>query len=369
MRNLLFVFYVVLVWVLSMVNASGLGIAYNTPAITNVLILLWFVIFVNKRVIKRAIDRNPVLALFTIISFIIFPVLIYGSWEGLSYLMMLPMVYCFSEQKVSDKLMKISGYVVAGLGLLILYIYNTTIILSGWNDNHISMIGLFSYAYYSISLYGNMSGRKLTVGLLISLLYLILLFKTESRSSSIFIVLALILAYSGNLFRKILAKRSFVFFALNVPLLVSLVCIFLPELFIFQYFDEWSLEHYDKTALNGRDELWIEAYDRLFDTYLIGEGEFLINHHNSAVAVISVFGVIGYLCWYKIFAKPISFMCRYASDNLMFGFISSFFLIFWQQSFELGFVNSTPNMIPYMILGLGLARARDLQRHLHSYVG
>lgn len=369
MRNLFFVLYIILAWVLSMVNTSGLGLAYNTPVVTNVLILIWLSFFVKKKVLLKYIIINPFLTFFTVLSFIILPLVTSHSYEGLSYLMMLPMVYCFSGQRVSDKLMTFSGYIVAVLGLSVLYIYANTDMISGWNENQISMIGLFSYIFYSISLYGNMSGRKFTIGLVVSLLYVTMLLNADSRSSAIFVVLAMVLAYSGDIFRKLLIKRQFVFIALNIPLIVSLVCILLPDLFIFQYFDEWSLKYYDKTALNGRDELWMEAYNRLFDTFLIGEGEFLINHHNSAVAVISVFGVIGYLCWYKIFAKPIRFMCRYASDNLMFGFISSFFLIFWQQSFELGFVSSSPNMIPYMILGLGLARARDLHRRIYANIG
>ena len=66
-------------------------------------------------------------------------------------------------------------------------------------------------------------------------------------------------------------------------------------------------------------------------------------------------------------AKPIDFMRKFINDDLIFGFISSFLLIFWQQSFELGFVNASPNMIPYMILGLGIARARDLNLRLQKY--
>lgn len=364
MKNILFIIYVVLAWVLSMVNTSGLGIVYDTPAKTNVLICLWCLVLIAKKGgFPRAVRVNSQLAFFTILSFVILPLLTAGSWEGGSYLMMVPLVFCFSELKVTAKIMLISGYIVAGLGLFILYVYSRTEILSGWNDNHISMIGLFSYIYYSISLYGNMTGRKLTIGLLISFLYVTMLNSTDSRSASIFIALSLILAYSGDIFRWLLLKKKFVFWALNVPLIVSLICIFFPNLFIFEYFDRWSMENFGKSAFNGRDLLWIESYERLFDTYLIGEGEFLINHHNSAVAILSVFGVVGYVCWYKLLSKPLQFMRGFSSDDLLLGFISSFFLIFWQQSFELGLVHSSPNMIPYMILGLGVARAREIKRY------
>lgn len=361
MKNLFFILVVTLAWVLSLVNTSGLGMTYDTPGKTNMLILLWLIVLLAmKGNFSKTIRANGQLAFFTILSFVVIPLLTAGSWEGLSYLMMVPLVYCFSELKVTARAMRLSGYVVAGLGLFILFVYTRTDILSGWNDNHISMIGLFSYIYYSISLYGNMTGRKLTIGLVISLLYISLLNMTDSRSGIIFIVLSIVLAYKGDWFRWILRKRNFVVIALNIPLIISLICILFPNLFIFQLFEEWSMKNFGKSALNGRDILWMESYERLFETYLLGEGEILVNHHNSAVAVISVFGVVGYICWYKLFAKPISMMRQYFRDDLMIGFLSSFFLIFWQQSFELGFVHSSPNMIPYIILGLGIARARGI---------
>ena len=360
MKNIPFIIYVVLVWVLSMVNASGLGLAYDTPSKTNLLILIWFWFVTRKHKIYGILKTNSILVLCTVLSFIIFPLMTSGSFEGCSYLMMLPLVYCFSRQNVSETAINISGYIVAGLGLFIIYVYTHTFILSGWNDNHIGMIVLFSYIYYSVSLYGNLSFKKVTIGLIISLLYIVMLSKTESRSSIIFIVLSVIFAYGGKLFKKLLQKRRFAFYALNIPLFVSLVCILFPELSIFQYFENWSQENFNKSAFNGRDSLWIESYNRLLDSCLIGEGRFRINHHNSAVAVISVFGVIGYVCWYKFFSKPIRLMQNFVNDRLVFGFLSSFLLIFWQQSVELGFVSASPNMIPYMILGLGIARARKI---------
>lgn len=366
MKKIFFILSVILVWVFSMVNTSGLGFLYDTPTKTNIVISLWCLILImlGKNILLKVFKANSLLVLLTILSFIILPLLTAGSWEGFTYLLMVPLVYCFSEQKVTTWAMNTSGYAVAGLGLFILYVYKSTEILSGWNDNQISMIGLFSYIYYSISLYGNMSGRKLTIGIAISLLYIIMLSSTDSRSSNIFIVLSVFFAYKGDWFRWLLRKKRFVSFALNVPILISLICILFPNSYIFQYFEEWSMEHYGKTAFNGRDILWMEGYERLFNSYLLGEGEFLINHHNSGVAVLSVFGVIGYICWYKLLAKPMQFMRIYASDDLMLGFISSFFFIFWQQSFDLGLVSASPNMIPYMILGLGIARARELNRRV-----
>lgn len=362
MKKYIFVILVLLACLFSIINTSGWGIAYETPYKTNVLISFWCLFLIGKGRFVHAIEYNSILAFFTLLSFVILPWLTADSWDGFTYLMMVPLVYCFSEQKYSYEALRLSGYAVAFWGLAVLFVYSRTGILSGWNDNQISMIGLFSYIYYSISLYGNMSGRKFSIGIAISILYILMLNATQSRSAIIFIVVAVLLAYSGGTFQKLIKRKKFLFYALNLPLFISLFFIFLPGLFIFQYFEEWSLQHFGKSAMNGRDILWMEGYERLCNSYFIGEGEFLINHHNSAVAVISVFGVVGYICWYKLLAKPLKFMLHYVDDNLMFGFVTSFFLIFWQQSFDLGFISASPNMIPYVILGLGLARARVLKK-------
>lgn len=363
MRFVFLIFAIVLTWVLTMVNPSGLGITYDTPGKTNMLIGIWCVCFMlTKRCFLKVITTNSILVFFTLLSFVLLPLLTVGSKDGLSYLMMVPLVYCFSEQKVTERVMLFSGYIIAGLGIFVLLVYTRTGILSGWNDNHISMIGLFSYIYYSISLYGNMTGRKVTIGLAISLLYIVLLSYTNSRSGMIFVVLSVILAYWNSWYREFLTNKNFVFYALNIPLIVSLIFIYFPDLFLFQYFEEWSIDNFGKSAFNGRDVLWRLAYERLFETYLIGKGEIFMNHHNSAVAVLSVFGVMGYVCWYKMLAKPLLFIRDCLNDKLTLAIMSSFLLIFWQQSFELGFVHSSPNMIPYMILGLGIARVRTLNK-------
>lgn len=363
MKKYLKLIPIILAWAFSIINTSGWGILHDTPTKTNIAICLWFlfVIATSRKRFNVLRGKGPLL-IFTILSFILIPLLKTESWEGFTYLLTFPLVYCFSQQKITQKDMVLSGYVVATLGLFILYVYSRTEILSGWNDNQISMIGLFSYIYYTISLYGNLTGRKLIIGIVISLAYFsILTADTASRSSAIFLFLTFLFAYLPNLPRKIIDKKRFIAIALSVPLIIAATVVLFPNLSIFQYFQAWSLEQYGKTAFNGRDELWLETFHRLWKSYCLGEGTFLINHHNSAMAVLGVFGVVGYYCWYKIFYNILEPMKKYASENLTLGFIFSFFLIFWQQSFDLGFVSASPNMLPYVIIGLGLAHVKTLK--------
>ena len=351
---------IVLVWALSLINASGWGITYDTPTKTNYAIAIWFFYVYLRKSRSRLFKKHGGLVFFTILSFVILPLITANSWEGLCYLMMVPLVYCFSQQTISQSVLELSGYIVAALGIMVLYVYSRTEVLSGWNDNHISMIGLFSYIFYSITLYGNMTGRKLTIGLAISAFYVIsLLENTNSRSVFVFIVSAVALAYRGGSFMKLARSKYFVSVALSIPFLIPIITISFPDSEIFQYLDRWSQLKYDKVGLNGRYEIWRQTFVTLLKTNLIGQGKFMVNHHNSAMAVLGVFGVIGYVCWYKILAKPVKHITKYVNNNVVWGCLMSFLLIFWQQSFDLGFVAASPNLIPYMILGIGLSQTKS----------
>lgn len=354
---------IVLAWVFSIVNTSGMGIFYKTPEKTNYFIILWFLyVFLKKGQKMKIGGGHTALTIFTIISFVALPVFTADSWDGFSYLMMLPLLYCVSQWKISHIDIQISCYIVAGLGIYTLYIYGKTDILSGWNDNQIAMIGLFSYLYYAISLFGKRSIRKITIGLALTIIYTLLLTQeTESRSTAIFISISLFFAYFGQFSHKIIRKRNFTFFALSIPLAIAIAITTFPQLEIFQAFNQWSEQNYGKSAFNGRDEIWLYTFKHLSETYYIGDGKFIINHHNSAMATLGVFGIIGYICWYKLLTIPIRKMTNYASDDIVYGCLMSFLLIFWQQSFDLGFVAASPNLIPYMILGIGLGRINTIQ--------
>lgn len=362
MRRYINILFVVLAWVFSVVNTSGLGLVYHTPEKTNYIIVFWFLFVSLKSNQKlRLGGRYASLTFFTLLSFVIMPLFMANSWEGFTYLLMIPLVYSFSQQKISSFDIQLSGYIIAALGIFTLLVYSRTSILSGWNDNQIGMIGLFSYLYYAISLFGKVSFRKMSIGIALSVIYIVLLTQnTVSRSIAIFVFVSLVFAYFGQITRSVVRKRKFVFIALSIPLIVAVAIVVFPQLEIFQAFNRWSEQNYGKSAFNGRDELWLYTFRHLSSTYYLGEGKFLMNHHNSAMAALGVFGVIGYICWYKLLAIPVRRMTRYVSDDIVFGCLMSFLLIFWQQSFDLGFISASPNMIPYVILGVGLGRIKTI---------
>lgn len=366
MNSYVFTFIVtILFWALSMVNTSGLGEMYDTPTKTFFLMAILYFIVKRKTHVPLPISgKNKTIFRLAILSFVLLPVIFKGDWDGFTYLLTALLVYVFSQQKITSNFMTYSGYAVAGLGAFIMFVYSRTEVLSGWNDNQISMIGLFSYLYYAISLFGNMSGSKLTIGLIVSLFFFsILTSATESRGAAIFITLSVVAAYRPAIARNFANKTWFVKFAIALPMIIALIVAFIPNLAIFEFLNEVSEQGYQKTVFNGRDGLWYNAFIQLPKDYFLGAMEFKINYHNSAVAALAVYGVIGYYCWHTTFVRGLSHIRRYISDDIVFGCFMSFILIFWQQSFDLGFIMGCPNYIPYMILGIGFGRINTLQRY------
>lgn len=64
------------------------------------------------------------------------------------------------------------------------------------------------------------------------------------------------------------------------------------------------------------------------------------------------------------FKRQLSALTEYLEDYTVYACMCAFILIYLQQSVELGFINRMPNMIPYMILGLGLGKVRMYESSL-----
>ena len=129
----------------------------------------------------------------------------------------------------------------------------------------------------------------------------------------------------------------------------------------FHDLNDWSFREFGKPIFNGRESLWELSIMVLDRSDYLGTGKFIMNYHNSGIAALSVFGVIGYITWISYFNNIMCQLGRYINDDIVFGSIFAFSLIFLQQTVDLGFISPIPNLLPYMILGVGLGRIRLLR--------
>lgn len=339
--------------------------AFHLPEKINTVILIVSIYFFFCKPSTR--PRIPVsIVLLIIISFILLPELLHDSWEGATYLISFLTIYFVSQGKITPKVIRYSGLIIAGLGLVVLFLYVRGTFLSGWNENAISMVGLFSFIYFSIFLIEKKGSFRFWIWNIISLVYVGLLFDTDCRSGMLFSIIAVAGIFYMNKTLAIFNKSWFIILLLNAPLIIALFVIWISESSYFSELNDWSLIRYGKPIFNGRENLWDYSFTLLEQSDYLGTGRFRINYHNSGMAALSVFGVLGYISWILYFKNFLNQLKPYILDNIVFGSFLAFCLIFLQQSVELGFISPTPNLLPYMILGVGLGRIRLLKESFHS---
>ena len=146
MNGIFIIIFSILLWIVSLVQGSGLG---NSINITNKFHILLFIILVPiilitiRKSSKLNIRKNYLyLLIILFLSFIIIPLLSKNT-DGIGYLLAFLVCYLFSLVPLKHRNIKLIALFYGILGVFFLYIYNYTSILSGWNENTIAMIGFF----------------------------------------------------------------------------------------------------------------------------------------------------------------------------------------------------------------------------------
>ena len=148
MNSVIFTAGVVLVWLSSLFNGTGLGNAYHTDRITTAaLIGLTVILLLRRR--QRTVPKDVFIAFGGTVCIFAMSGILHGTGlGGLQYLCCFLLIYIFSQIKVQERAMRLSGLAVLALGMAILVIYDFGTQLSGWNETSIAMIGLFSYVLF-----------------------------------------------------------------------------------------------------------------------------------------------------------------------------------------------------------------------------
>ena len=362
MNSVIFTAEIVLVWISSLFNGTGLGEVYHTDRITlATLAALSVIILLRHRRVR--IPRDAFYAFSGTTCIFAFSGILHGKgFGGVQYLCCFLLIYIFSQIKVRERAMRLSGLVVLALGAMILTIYDYGTLLSGWNENSIAMIGLFSYILFMASFYNLRSGWSKVLILLAGGFVFWLMIPTDSRSCMIVLAVSMLLVLIMRPCPRTLRSRGWAIFFLLVPLFVALITVVLALSNAASNMDLWSQETFDKPIFNGRDQLWLEGMHDFFQQPFLGSGDISANSwHNTAIACLTSFGILGYGFWLRCLYLPIKKGSLYLSDPIVTGCITAFLLMNAQQSFELGMFSPKPNLLIYLPLGLLLGRIRYLK--------
>lgn len=361
-----------LFWVLSLVSGTGLDSIYHVTDRARIILLVLTIavaLLENRHLGGLTVSRRD---LFTfggmIVVFTASSVLHGEGTQSFDYLYSYLVVYLISKLKLNESDFKRIGLCIGVAGLAVLFIYDEMTILSGWNENSIAMIGFFSYLIFIISHF-NAESRKNKIQIVITALIVsYFLGLTNSRSCILFIAVAIVFALKlvdRSFFLRKDASRILLF----VPLLITIPVASISSTSLVNRLDLWSMSHYKKPFFNGRDVTWAYGFRLLLENLLLGNGKLTENYwHNSALFVLTTYGVLGYSFWIGTFDVLLGKARDYLKDYSVQGCFVCFLIIYVQQSVELGLVSTTPDLIPYIMLGMMLGRIRFLKSESHVEV-
>lgn len=261
------------------------------------------------------------------------------------------------------KAVKLTGYIYFILGIVVLYLYDYGSIFAGWNPNTIGMIGLYSYLIFLISFYNNEKKQVTKIFLIIvTCLYMWLIKPTDSRSCMWFAIVAILFALSIIPQTIIIKIKKGYFWLLLVPLFIAATVVLISKTNYMKALNLWSIKKFHKLLFNGRDVLWENGFQLILKNFVFGNGSLEGNWHNCLIGIMTAYGVIGGLLWVGVLNNIIKRGTKHLNDGVILGCTISFFIMYIQQSVELGLVLESPNLLPYIVLGIMLGRANYLNK-------
>ncbi|MDE8700535.1 O-antigen ligase family protein [[Ruminococcus] lactaris] len=366
MKSIMYTLLMIVLWILNLFNGTGLGMVYQTTEKTRSLIYIAVILIILMKCREHHlwVDKQDFI-IFGGMAFIFIAVsMLKGNGAmGLHYLTAFLLIYCLSKLNVCEKTVKLTGLVYVVMGLGVLYIYNYGSILSGWNGNTIGMTGLYSFLFFLISFYDVSSIRSKIIVVVLTLIYIYLIIPTDSRSCTWFAIIAVLFALSIFPRNIILKTDSRLYLWLLIPLLVALVVVIISQGTYMQQLDLWSLQKFKKPIFNGRDEIWENGLNVLFNNLLFGRGNLEGNWHNCIITVLTAYGIIGSTLWVMAFQRILSRGRLWLRDSIVVGCIITFLMMYIQQSVELGLICEAPNLLPYIVLGVMLGRIKYLREN------
>ena len=369
METVFYTMAMVLLWALNLVKSTGFGLAYNILDITKILCVAVAVVFALRKLRReRQLMIRREVFFTTLLMFTVFigSSLVHGQQSHASdYLWAFLLVFILAETRPTRSALLLTGLAYAVMGLVVLVAYAYTDILKGWDGNSVAMVGLSSFLIFLTPYFGIRNIRSKLVLVLAGVVFGILFWQTNSRSCIIAAALALLLFFGAIPSRRLLSSRRLQLFTLVVPLLVAILIAVVATVWDLTALDSWSMENFGKPIFNGRDQVWLEGFALLGDNHWFGSGYINAGYwHNSALACLTAFGIIGYFLWTNMFRVCLARGIPYHADPCVAGLMVSFIVIILQQSVELGLMAPNPNLLPYALLGLLLGRSNLLREEI-----
>ena len=347
---------------LSLVNMSGYATVIQSNEKTFYFLLIVGIIVAFKRLRPHMILNKKDF----IHGFLLFCLFWLVSWAsgygdiGIRYMSYYLCIFIVSQMYINDEDMMYIHWIYCGLCTLILAVafYGTT--LDGWNENTLSIVAVQLLLVFMIT---HKPGIKKQDRIFIAIVIfeIILLSGLYSRGAQISAILALILLKRYEKIDRVLQKKGVIFLMVILPFVIAAVVVIISKMPFVEALNDWSIRQFNKPIFNERDEIWEASFSAMAENKLrlfIGSGHIASGYyHNSAVACLSAYGIIGYILYVMVFYKILCKGALYWNDDFVRKCMIMFYIICIEQSmentlFQCGAIVATP----YIILGLMLGR-------------
>ena len=351
---------------LSLLFASGIGQTYHLTELAMYGVLGLFILLPFQKVITSgfANKREFYLTIAMALVFVGWPLVKGNRLQGLEYAWLLLLPYVVGQLKLSEDDVRAIGLTCGVFGFVVVAARLWFGVFGGWNENSIAMAGFFGCALFMAAPWRSWTAKLLQKVLLIAMTLMVL--ALDSRSCTIGLLVMAVYSF-GLLPKEPLLKKNWLRRLLLVlPLLIALVTVLFQNSQVFVVLNDFSMEHFGKPIFNGRNTIWEEGFIKLLDMFWLGSGRINSGYwHNCAMTVLTAFGIVGYGLWILYFEIVMWDATKFKEDKCLQCCVSAFLILMFQQSFDLGLVSTAGSMLPYLIIGIMLARMRYL-RHRKS---
>ena len=354
-RRIYFILLMSMFAIFSLVNVSGLGQDLNTDAALRMAIYFFtiFNFFIAQK--KTSKITNTPRILFVLLVILIFEgssTLGGHTGSGIIYLSFFICIYLISLQEFKTEYLTYTAIIYSVFGVGILLILKYTTILHGWNPNSMAIICFQSYMIFFATLKTNNSIVRF-IFYLLTIIYISLLSMSDSRSAMICIVFAVLICLKTDYLVKVLNKKGLLIVFLIIPLVIALSVIILSNFEVVDILDQWSIDTFSKGIFNGRDIIWLDGFKQFAQKPLLGHGYINSGYwHNSAVACLYSYGLVGYIIYITLFYKILNSGADYLEDEIVRKSILAFLILNFQQSFENTLFVAGGIYLPYVLLGV-----------------
>lgn len=350
--------------VLSLLAGSGIGQTYGLyPKLRIVILVLYIMLPLAKVVTEGEVYQKSLLLFLGLVGVIVIWPFYQGYGTlGFQYGFLLLLPYVVGMYPISEKDAKTIGLVCGGFGFAVVVARLYLGIFDGWNKNDIAMMAFMGSAVYAAAPWRPGLERTFHKAFLIVMAVLVL--QLDSRSC-FFGIVPLLCLFSFRIVDPVLLLRNKWVrrLLLILPAVIAVGVVLFQNAPIFDTLNELSVEYFGKPVFNGRNDIWEHGVTQVLHNPLLGTGYIDSGYwHNVAISCMTAFGIGGYALWLTYFENIFIKASYWYRDSVLSGATAAFLVIMLQQSFELGLVSTSGNMLPYLLLGIILGRIRYLRK-------